>query len=258
MHFAASKAVGDSVMRPLAYYENNIVATINLIREMEMNDVRNMVFSSSATVYIVEENVPCVEDSPTSPTNPYGWKKVRSEQILKDICRADEQWGAVILRYFNPIGAHESGLIGEESKGTPNNLLPYVAKVASGELPYVRIYGDDYDTIDGTGVRDYVHVMDIAEGHLLAMDYIAKRRGCHIFNLGTGKGSSVKEIIRAFEKVCEIELPWQIEDRRTGDLAEVYANVGLASQELGFNAHRSLMQMCEDSWRWQQNSIMKR
>jgi UDP-glucose 4-epimerase len=212
------------------------------------------VFSSSATVYSTGNPVPYYEHYELGATNPYGWTKVMIEQIIRDVCVADGGFSATLLRYFNPIGAHESGLIGEDPQGIPNNLLPYVAKVASGELDEVRVFGEDYDTPDGTGVRDYIHVMDLARGHLLAMEYMQNRKGCYAFNLGTGKGTSVKEIIAAFEKACGKTLPQKTVDRRAGDMPTVYANTDLAAAELNFIAEYGIDKMCEDAWRWQQYS----
>jgi UDP-glucose 4-epimerase len=251
IHFAGFKAVGESTEKPREYYENNLIGTLRLIEAMTRNDVRNIIFSSSATVYRADNPVPYYEDFPLGATNPYGWTKVMIERILCDVCAADARMAAALLRYFNPIGAHPSGLLGEDPNGIPNNLLPYVSKVAGGELPFIRIFGDDYDTPDGTGVRDYIHVMDLAEGHLLAMDYIRDRRGAFPFNLGTGKGYSVKEVIAAFEKVCGRTLPAEIQPRRAGDLPAVYANADRARKELGFSTRFDLDKMCEDAWNWQ-------
>jgi UDP-glucose 4-epimerase len=267
IHFAGFKAVGESVEKPLDYYDNNLTGTLNLLKAMRPAGVRNVIFSSSATVYRQDNPVPYYEDYPLGATNPYGWTKVMIERILTDTAAADPAWSVCLLRYFNPIGAHESGLIGEDPQGIPNNLLPYVAKVAAGELPEIRIFGDDYDTPDGTGVRDYLHVMDLAEGHLLAMEYLEKKRNradggeakprakganVHAFNLGTGKGTSVLEIIAAFERACGKKLPKSVHPRRAGDLAAVYANTDLAEKELGFKAKRDIDEMCADAWRWQQ------
>jgi UDP-glucose 4-epimerase len=253
IHFAGFKAVGESVEKPLSYYQNNLTGTINLIRAMNDAGAKNLIFSSSATVYRSDNPVPYIEDYPLGATNPYGWTKVMIEQILRDVSTADPEWAVVLLRYFNPIGAHPSGLIGEDPSGIPNNLMPYISKVAAGELPLIHIFGDDYDTPDGTGVRDYIHVVDLAEGHLLAMKYIENRTGSYAFNLGTGKGYSVKEVIAAFEKTCGKELPKQVDPRRAGDLASVYADPSLAMEHLGFSASFGIDQMCEDSWRWQRN-----
>ncbi|MDR0357408.1 MAG: UDP-glucose 4-epimerase GalE [Clostridiales Family XIII bacterium] len=254
IHFAGFKAVGESVEKPLEYYENNLIGTLKLMEAMTNHDVGDIIFSSSATVYRGDSPAPYYEDYPLGASNPYGWTKVMIERMLRDVCAADSRWAAVLLRYFNPIGAHPSGLLGEDPNGIPNNLLPYVAKVAVGELPVVRIFGDDYDTPDGTGVRDYIHVMDLARGHLLALDYIRTRRGCFSFNLGTGKGYSVKEVVAAFERACGKPLPSRIDPRRAGDLPEIYANVDLARKELGFSAEFGLSEMCADAWNWQRRS----
>lgn len=252
IHFAGFKAVGESVAKPAAYYENNLIGSLHLFDAMARHGVKKIIFSSSATVYRSDNPAPYYEDFSLGAVNPYGWTKVMIEQILQDLCTADPEWSAALLRYFNPIGAHPSGLIGEDPQGIPNNLLPYVARVAAGQLPMIHIYGDDYETPDGTGIRDYIHVMDLAEGHLLAMDYIRKRTGAYSFNLGTGKGSSVKEVIAAFERACGKKLPQQMDARRPGDLAVVYANADLAEKELGFKTRYDLDRMCEDAWHWQQ------
>jgi UDP-glucose 4-epimerase len=251
IHFAGHKAVGESVEKPLSYYNNNLTGTINLIRVMDDAGVKNLIFSSSATVYRCDNPVPYKEEYPLGATNPYGWTKVMTEQILRDVCAADMEWAVCLLRYFNPIGAHPSGLIGESPSGIPNNLMPYITKVAAGELPVLHIFGDDYDTPDGTGVRDYIHVVDLAYGHLLAMEHLKTRSGSFAYNLGTGTGYSVKEVIAAFEKVCGRTLPSQIDPRRKGDLPSVYADCELAKKELGFIARFGIERMCEDSWRWQ-------
>jgi len=250
VHFAGYKAVGESVEKPLMYYENNILATLRLLEAMQKHGVNKFVFSSSATVYSSATKPPYAEDAPLGASNPYGQTKLFIEQILKDLCIADEKFAAVLLRYFNPIGAHPSGLIGEDPRGIPNNLVPYVAKVAMGELPFVRIWGDDYDTPDGTGVRDYIHVLDLARGHLLALKYIENRAGAYPFNLGTGRGYSVKEVIAAYQKACGHALKCEICPRRAGDLATVYADVALAKKELGFEATRGLSAMCRDSFKY--------
>jgi UDP-glucose 4-epimerase len=252
IHFAGLKAVGESVEKPWAYYHNNLVGTLNLLGAMNAAGVSRLVFSSSATVYRADNPVPYYEGYALGSTNPYGWTKFMIEQIIRDICAANEGLSAVLLRYFNPIGAHPDGLIGEDPKGIPNNLLPYVAKVAAGELDEIRIFGDDYDTPDGTGVRDYIHVMDLAEGHASAMEYLQDRKGCCAFNLGTGRGTSVRELIRAFETACGKRLPSKVVGRRAGDLPVVYANVDLAAKVLGFTASRGIEEMCDDAWRWQQ------
>jgi UDP-glucose 4-epimerase len=252
IHFAGLKAVGESVEKPWDYYNNNLTGTLHLLGAMSAAGVSRLVFSSSATVYSPDNPVPYYEHYKLGATNPYGWTKVMIEQIIQDICVADGGLSAALLRYFNPIGAHESGLIGEDPQGIPNNLLPYVAKVAAGEMDEVRVFGDDYDTPDGTGVRDYIHVMDLARGHLLAMEYMKNRQGCCAFNLGTGRGTSVKEIIAAFEKACGKTLSQKVVSRRAGDMPTVYANTDLAAKELGFTAEYGIDKMCEDAWRWQQ------
>lgn len=250
IHFAGFKAVGESVQKPLEYYENNLVSTLNLCKAMKEVDCKRLVFSSSATVYGTSQNVPFQENLPTSATNPYGWTKVMIEQILRDLVVADPQWSISLLRYFNPIGAHPSGLLGELPNGIPNNLVPYIAKVAVGELPYLRVYGDDYPTPDGTGVRDYLHVVDLAKGHVKALEYVSEHNGTHTFNLGTGIGYSVLDVLHAYEKACEKILPYQIEPRRSGDIAVSYADPTQAREVLGWQAEFSLAQMCEDSWRF--------
>jgi UDP-glucose 4-epimerase len=252
IHFAGLKAVGESVEKPWAYYNNNLIGTLRLLEAMNAAGVSRLVFSSSATVYSPDNPVPYYEHYKLGATNPYGWTKVMIEQIIRDVCAVDRGLSASLLRYFNPIGAHESGLIGEDPQGIPNNLLPYVAKVAAGEMDEIRIFGDDYDTPDGTGVRDYIHVMDLARGHLLAMEYMQNRKGCYAFNLGTGNGTSVKEIIEAFEKACGKNLPQKVVSRRAGDMPVVYANTDLAAAELNFTAEYGIDKMCEDTWRWQQ------
>jgi UDP-glucose 4-epimerase len=250
IHFAGLKAVGESVEKPLAYYHNNLVGTINLLEVMAGYGVKQLVFSSSATVYRADNPVPYREDYPTGATNPYGWTKVMIEQFLRDLAVADPEWSVVLLRYFNPIGAHPSGLIGEDPHGLPNNLVPFVAKVAAGLLPEVRIFGDDYDTPDGTGVRDYIHVMDLARGHRLALAKLAAP-GVTTYNLGTGHGSSVYEVIAAYEQACGHAIPAVVAPRRAGDLASVYADPSLAKAELGFTTEFGLAEMCRDSWHWQ-------
>ncbi|MGN1480773.1 UDP-glucose 4-epimerase GalE [Porcipelethomonas sp.] len=248
IHFAGLKAVGESVEKPLAYYENNIGGTLNLLKAMKINGCKKIVFSSSATVYGVNNTVPYTEDMPTSATNPYGYTKVMIEQILKDIAFADKEWSVVSLRYFNPIGAHESGLIGENPKGIPNNLVPYIAQVALGKLASLRVFGNDYDTPDGTGVRDYIHVVDLAKGHLAALKYSDANKGFQPINLGTGKGSSVLEVAKAYEKACGKEIPVVITPRRAGDIAWSYADTTLAKKLLGWEAQSGLDKMCADSW----------
>lgn len=255
IHFAGYKAVGESVTKPLEYYHNNITGTLILCQVMRDFGCKSIVFSSSATVYGTSQKVPFVEDSPTFATNPYGWTKVMIEQILMDLYVPDNDWSIVLLRYFNPIGAHPSGLIGEDPQGIPNNLVPYIAKVATGELPYLQIFGDDYDTPDGTGVRDYLHVVDLALGHLKALEYATKHKGVEAINLGTGNGYSVKEVLTAYGKACGKELDYKIAPRRAGDIATSYADSSKAKELLGWGAERDLAQMCKDSWNFiQKNS----
>lgn len=251
IHFAGLKAVGESCQIPLAYFNNNITGTINLVMAMEKYNVKSLVFSSSATVYGKPESVPIREDFPLSVSNPYGRTKLIIEDMLRDIYKADKSWDIALLRYFNPIGAHESGEIGESPNGIPNNLLPYVAKVAIGELEAVNVFGDDYDTPDGTGVRDYIHVADLAEGHIKALEKLSKHPGLVTYNLGTGKGYSVLDIIHNFEKACGKEIPYKITDRRPGDIDMCYADPEKAKKELGWEAKRDIDKMCEDAWRWQ-------
>ena len=251
IHFAGLKAVGESCEIPLAYCNNNITGTINLLMAMEKYNVKSFVFSSSATVYGKPESVPIREDFPLSVSNPYGRTKLMIEDMLRDIYKADTSWDIALLRYFNPIGAHESGEIGESPNGIPNNLLPYVAKVATGELEAVNVFGDDYDTPDGTGVRDYIHVADLAEGHIKALEKLSTHPGLVTYNLGTGKGYSVLEIIHNFEKACGKEIPYKITERRPGDIDMCYADPEKAKKELGWEARRDIDKMCEDAWRWQ-------
>ncbi|MCX2778368.1 UDP-glucose 4-epimerase GalE [Microbulbifer thermotolerans] len=255
VHFAGLKAVGESVAQPLRYYQNNVSGTLTLCQVMEEFGVRQLIFSSSATVYGDPASVPIREDFPTGATNPYGASKLMVEDVLRDLCAApDSGWKVSLLRYFNPIGAHESGTIGEDPRGIPNNLLPYVAQVAVGRLPQLQVFGDDYDTPDGTGVRDYIHVVDLARGHLAALEKLRLSEtpaGCYTYNLGTGRGSSVLEIVRAFEQACGREIPYKIAPRRPGDIAECYADPSLAEKELGWKAEYDLQRMVEDTWRWQ-------
>ncbi len=251
IHFAGLKAVGESVAVPLKYYGNNITGTISLVEAMNRAGVKNIVFSSSATVYGSPESVPIREDFNLSAANPYGATKLFIERILCDVAAADPSMNIALLRYFNPVGAHESGLIGEDPKGIPNNLMPYVAQVAVGKLPYLRVYGNDYPTPDGTGVRDYIHVCDLADGHILALKKLESAPGVVIYNLGTGRGYSVLDMVRAFEKVTGKPLPYRIEDRRPGDIAECYADPALAKREIGFNAARGIDEMCASLWNWQ-------
>jgi len=248
IHFAGCKAVGESVKKPLMYYRNNLCTAMNLCRVMEEFGVFRLVFSSSATVYGLNNPIPYKEEYPTGAVNPYGQTKVMIEQMLKDLAAADPRWSISLLRYFNPIGAHPSGLLGERPKGVPNNLLPYISDVAAGKLPYLNVFGDDYETRDGTGVRDYVHVVDLAEGHLAAMDYVMTHSGVDAVNLGAGRGSSVLEVLHAYERACGKKLPYQIAPRREGDIAEFYADPSKAKAVFGWQAKRSLDEMCADSW----------
>ena len=248
IHFAGLKAVGESVEKPLLYYQNNITGTLNLCELMKEYDCKKMIFSSSATVYGAPKTVPIKEDFPLHTTNPYGTTKLMLEQILTDFCKADTAWHVILLRYFNPIGAHESGLIGESPNGIPNNLMPYITQVAIGKLPYLRVFGDDYDTPDGTGVRDYIHVVDLAKGHVNAVEAIMQKSGVSIYNLGTGIGYSVLDIVKAFEKANGITIPYQIQGRRAGDIAVCYANAQKAYEELGWKAEYDLERMCKDAW----------
>lgn len=254
IHFAGFKAVGESVAKPLMYYRNNLDTTLTLLETMAKYDVSNFVFSSSATVYGVPERVPLVEGMKTGCTNPYGWTKLMIEQILTDAAAADKNLSVVLLRYFNPIGAHPSGRIGEDPTGIPNNLLPYITQVAIGKLPQLGVFGNDYPTHDGTGVRDYIHVVDLAKGHVKAIEYAGKNKGTEIFNLGTGIGYSVLDIVKAFEKANDIKIPYVIKPRRDGDIAECYADPTKARDVLGWQAEETLENMCKDSWRWQSNN----
>lgn len=252
IHFAGLKAVGESVAKPLEYYENNLAGTLNLCKAMRENGCKNIIFSSSATVYGDPAFIPITEKCPKGVcTNPYGWTKHMLEQILTDIQFADNEWNVILLRYFNPIGAHKSGKIGEDPKGIPNNLVPYVAKVAIGKLPSIGVFGNDYDTPDGTGVRDYIHVVDLAKGHVKAINKIKDNPGVKVYNLGTGKGYSVLDVIKAFSKACGKELPYEIKERRPGDIATCYSDASLAKEELGWVAQYGIEEMCQDSWRWQ-------
>lgn len=252
IHFAGLKAVGESVQKPLEYFQNNLDASMILCKVMRAHNVKNLVFSSSATVYSGDNEMPLTEGSKTGNcTNPYGWTKYMGEQIFKALCVADPELSIVLLRYFNPVGAHESGLIGEDPQGIPNNLMPYVSQVAIGRRDHLTVFGNDYDTPDGTGVRDYIHVVDLAQAHVLAIKYAASHKGCEIFNIGTGKGSSVLEIVHAYEKACGKKIKYEIGPRRAGDLATVYADTAKAREGLGFVAKYDLERMCADSWRWQ-------
>lgn len=255
IHFAGFKAVGESCQKPLMYYRNNLDATLTLLEVMKEFNVNKIVFSSSATVYGENNPIPYVETMPiTGCTNPYGWTKLMIEQILKDTANADPDLSAVLLRYFNPIGAHPSGRIGEDPSGIPNNLLPYVAKVATGKLPKLGIFGDDYDTVDGTGVRDYIHVVDLARGHVAALQYADTHKGVEAINLGSGKGHSVLEVVNTFTRVNNIPVPYEIKPRRAGDLPEFYANAEKAKELLGWEVEYTLEDMCRDLWNWQSNN----
>ena len=252
IHFAGLKAVGESCEKPVEYYRNNIDSTLTLLEVMKKHGVNNFIFSSSATVYGTPETVPLVETMPKgSPTNPYGWTKFMMEQILTDTANANLDMSVVLLRYFNPIGAHKSGKIGEDPKGIPNNLVPYIAQVAVGKLDRLGVFGDDYNTPDGTGVRDYIHVVDLAIGHVKAIERMKKAKGVHIYNLGTGVGYSVLDVVKAYEKACGKEIPYEIKPRRAGDIATCYCDATKAKEELGWVAERGIEEMCEDSWRWQ-------
>ncbi|MDN6195209.1 MAG: UDP-glucose 4-epimerase GalE [Atopostipes suicloacalis] len=254
IHFAAYKAVGESVELPLKYYNNNLISTISLLEVMKEFDVKKFVFSSSATVYGMDNEAPFTENLPTSATNPYGQTKVFIEQILKDLSSADEDWSIILLRYFNPIGAHASGRIGEDPNDQPNNLMPYITQVAVGKLDHLSIFGDDYETHDGTGVRDYIHVVDLANGHISAVDYILENTGIEAVNLGTGEGYSVLDVVHAFEDANDLDIPYEIVDRRPGDIAVGYASASKAKELLAWTAEHSLEEMCRDSWRWQKNN----
>ncbi len=251
IHFAALKAVGESVEKPLEYYDNNINSLLSLCSVMRENNCKKLIFSSSATVYGLPERIPIDEECRLSVTNPYGRTKLISEEILRDLYVADNSFSICLLRYFNPIGAHRSGLIGEDPGGIPNNLLPFVAQVAVGKLPELKIYGGDYDTPDGTGIRDYIHVVDLALGHIKAIEKVMSGTGVSVYNLGTGKGYSVLEIVKTFERVTGQKVPYQIVERRPGDIAVCYADPGKAKRELGWEAVYNLERMCEDIWRWQ-------
>lgn len=254
IHFAALKAVGESIQIPLEYYSNNLINTIVLLDLMKKYDVKKFVFSSSATVYGSPKTCPILEDFPLSATNPYGRTKLMVEEMLMDICYADSTMDVAILRYFNPIGAHKSGKIGEEPNGIPNNIMPYITKVAVGKLPNVNIFGDDYDTLDGTGVRDYIHVLDLADGHVKALEKLEESPGLITYNLGTGKGYSVLQLIEAVKYASGKDIPYKITARREGDIATCYADSSKAEKELGWKAKYELDEMCEDSWRWQVNN----
>lgn len=254
IHFAGKKAVGESVEKPLLYYRNNLDATITLLEVMEEYGVKKLIFSSSATVYGIPETVPVDENAPRWCTNPYGWTKYMSEQIMRDACAADGELSVVLLRYFNPIGAHESGMIGEDPEGIPNNLMPFIAQVAVGRRESLGVFGNDYPTPDGTGVRDYIHVVDLAKGHLAALEYSAENAGCEAVNLGTGRGYSVLDVVTAFESVNGVRIPYVIKDRRAGDAAMIYADASFAEKLLGWKAEKNIDDMCRDTWRWQKNN----
>lgn len=255
IHFAGYKAVGESVRKPLEYYHNNITGTLILCDVMRNHGCKSIVFSSSATVYGDPAFVPITEDCPTGGvTNPYGRTKFMIEQILSDVSVSDNEWNVILLRYFNPIGGHESGLLGENPKGIPNNLLPYVTQVAVGKLEKVGVFGNDYDTKDGTGVRDYIHVVDLAQGHVKALKKIEEKAGLKIYNLGTGIGYSVLDMVKSFEEATGVKIPYSIKPRRAGDIATCYSDAGLAKEELGWEAQYGIKEMCADSWRWQKNN----
>ncbi|MCF0149558.1 MAG: UDP-glucose 4-epimerase GalE [Clostridium sp.] len=254
IHFAAYKAVGESCVMPIEYYHNNITSTVVVLKVMKKYNVKKFVFSSSATVYGEANTMPIKEDAPLTATNPYGRTKLIIEDVLRDLYKSDNNWNIAILRYFNPVGAHESGDIGEAPNGIPNNLLPYISKVASGELKELNVFGSDYNTPDGTGIRDYIHVVDLAKGHIKALEKINTDSGLVTYNLGTGKGYSVLELVKEFSKVSGREIPYRIVGRREGDIAVCYADPTKANNELGWNAEKTIEEMCEDSWKWEQNS----
>ncbi|MCA0981219.1 UDP-glucose 4-epimerase GalE [Exiguobacterium aestuarii] len=254
IHFAGLKAVGESVSQPLRYYENNVVGTTVLLEVMQAFDVKRIVFSSSATVYGMPERTPIDESFPLSATNPYGRSKLMIEEILRDVAVADSEWSIALLRYFNPIGAHSSGQIGEDPFDVPNNLMPYITQVAIGKLNELSVFGDDYDTPDGTGVRDYIHVVDLAEGHLQALDYVMDQTGVEAFNLGTGTGYSVLDLVRAFEQESGKSVPYRVTERRPGDIATCFADPTKSKQMLGFEAKHDIRDMCRDAWNWQSNN----
>lgn len=255
IHFAGLKAVGESVAKPWEYYENNIAGTLTLVDVMRKNNVKNIIFSSSATVYGDPAFIPITEECPKgSCTNPYGWTKSMLEQILSDIQKADPEWNVILLRYFNPIGAHKSGTIGENPNGIPNNLMPYITQVAVGKRDHLTVFGDDYDTHDGTGVRDYIHVVDLAKGHVKALKKIEEKAGLKIYNLGTGIGYSVLDIVKNFEAATGVKIPYEIGPRRPGDIATCYSSADKAQKELGWSAENGIKEMCADSWNWQKNN----
>ena len=257
IHFAGLKAVGESVAQPWRYYDNNLNSTLVLTKAMEEAGVKNIIFSSSATVYSGDNEMPLREGSRTGGcTNPYGWTKYMTEQILSGMCTADSSWSVALLRYFNPIGAHESGRIGEDPRGIPNNLMPFITQVAVGRREFLSVYGNDYPTPDGTGVRDYIHVVDLAKGHVAAVRYVTEHTGCEVFNLGTGVGYSVLEMVKTFERANNLTLPYKIVDRRPGDLPTCYADPSKSAEILGWRAEKNLEDMCRDSWRWQSRNPM--
>ena len=257
IHFAGLKAVGESVAQPWRYYDNNLNSTLVLTKAMEEAGVKNIIFSSSATVYSGDNEMPLREDSRTGGcTNPYGWTKYMTEQILSGMCTADSSWSVALLRYFNPIGAHESGRIGEDPRGIPNNLMPFITQVAVGRREFLSVYGNDYPTPDGTGVRDYIHVVDLAKGHVAAVRYVTEHTGCEVFNLGAGVGYSVLEMVKTFERANNLTLPYKIVDRRPGDLPTCYADPSKSAEILGWRAEKNLEDMCRDSWRWQSRNPM--
>ncbi len=255
IHFAGLKAVGESVVKPLVYYHTNVTSTLNLCMTMQKYHVKKLVFSSSATVYGIPKQVPLTEDSPLSATNPYGRTKLMIEEILQDLYSSDSEWSIALLRYFNPIGAHKSGLIGEDPSGIPNNLMPFILQVATGKLKELKVFGADYPTADGTGERDYLHILDLAIGHLKALDKIMTNTGIDAYNLGTGKGYSVFEIITAFEKVSGKKIPYSIVERRSGDIAVSYTDPSKAKENLGWATEKNIEEMCADAWEWQSNNI---
>lgn len=255
IHLAAFKAVGESVFYPLKYYTNNIIGLLNLLSVMDRYNVRNMVFSSSATVYGKSNKSPLTEDMPLSSTNPYGSTKIVSEQILRELYISDNRWNIVILRYFNPAGAHESGKLGEDPNGAPNNLIPIISKVAIGKIPKLLIYGNDYSTKDGTGIRDYIHVVDLAKGHIKALEKSMESQGLNIYNLGTGKGYSVLDVIRTFENITDKKIPFEVTDRRPGDIDICFADPTKANNELNWKAEKDLEDICIDTWRWEQATL---
>ena len=255
IHFAGLKAVGESVEKPWMYYNNNLNSTLVLTKVMEKAGMKRIIFSSSATVYTAGNEMPLKETSPTGGcTNPYGWTKYMTEQILSGMANADKDWSVCLLRYFNPIGAHESGRIGEDPRGIPNNLMPYITQVAVGRRPHLNVFGNDYDTPDGTGVRDYIHVVDLSKGHVAAVDYVLGNTGCEVFNLGTGTGYSVLDMVKTFQEVNNVPVPYVIASRRAGDIATCYANPDKSREVLGWQAEKNLADMCRDSWNWQKNN----